>query len=635
MLLMLQASYALAQGGVVSPDSVYHLEAVTVEGSVPVKFSTDETIDSSLLVIDNAIGIGGLLKYHSLIFIKDYGPGNITTVSARGGSASQSQVFWNGININQAGLGITDLSTLPPFLLDQITVQQSTSGAASGSGAMAGSILLSNDTSSSNEFYGLLKQTVSSIGEKSTGLRVGYHRYKFSIDARYIYTDSDNAYRFTNTTRPYIPEQTQHYAGFIQQGYSATLTYKLSPRTKLSLYSWFTHFDRNVAPTLQTIIKVRQQDVSLRNSFQLTGKGNRSTWNYKCAYLRDTYQYEQLSVSSRDDRIIDANQGYADNLINQIDYAYKFPKRVSFSVGVTQFYQALRNGSIASGNQSRHRLSLYGGVTWTGKRKYTVVSVLAREELYAAQASPFIYAIQLDQQVVKNISVMIKGERHYRIPTLNDLYWDKAGNTNLRPENGWGVEAGLVHVINYKKIKNTMTANVFTRSIKDWILWTPGGEYNYWMPENVNEVWSRGIEFKNDFVFNVSKQTSVLLSFKHTYQNTTRQDRYGKNGEGYQKQLIYTPLYLGNIGLVLQHKQFVLSYYQQYTSWVFIQSDERDYIDPYTYAMLRLQGGYTIGKNKLDVFVEIDNCWNATYQTVKDRPMPLRYFRVGLIYKWN
>ncbi len=218
--MLLQSLWCFAQENVISPDSTYHVDEIMVEGNAITKVSNDQKIDSAQVVLENAIGLGGLLKYNSMVFIKDYGSGNLTTVSARGGSASQSQVFWNGININQAGLGMTDLSTLPPFLLDNITVQQSASGAASGSGSMAGNILLTNQATGNTGFYSLLKQTFSSIGERSTGLRLGYNKNKLSADVRYFYLNSDNTYRFTNAdARPYAQTQTQHNAGLLQQGY--------------------------------------------------------------------------------------------------------------------------------------------------------------------------------------------------------------------------------------------------------------------------------------------------------------------------------------------------------------------------------------------------------------------------------
>ncbi|MDB5273599.1 MAG: hypothetical protein JWO58_1966 [Chitinophagaceae bacterium] len=632
--MLLQTALCFAQTTVISSDSTYRVDEVTVEGSTVTKVSNDQKIDSAQVLMENAIGIGGLLKYNSLVFIKDYGPGNLTSVSARGGSALQSQVFWNGININQAGLGMTDLSTLPPFLLDNITVQQSSSGAASGSGSMAGNILLTNQSTGDIGFYGLLKQTFSSIGEKSTGIRIGYNKNKLSADVRYFYLNSDNTYRFTNTeARPYAQEQTQHSAGLLQQGYSATVNYKLTERTSLSLYSWYTHFDRNIAPTLQTITKVAQQDVSWKNSVQLKHQRGKSQWNYKLAYLRDQYQYTQRSAYS--DSVIHADNGYTDNLVNQVDYSYDLGKNFVVNAGVNDTYQSITNQNYAQGGRTRNRFALYGGLKWNGNKKRTTVTALVREEWYAQQNTPLIYSLQWDQQLIKSVGLLVKGERQYRIPTMNDLYWGQGGNPNLRPESGWGAEMGLVHKLQRHAIRNTLTTTVFTRSIKDWILWTPMGEYNYWTPQNIGEVWSRGIELKNDLFLPFSKQFSVTLSLKHTYQQSTQQDHSAIGGNAYHKQLIYTPVFLGNAGLVLQYKKIILSYYQQYTSWVFIQEDEGDYINPYTVGLLRLQAGYTIGKNRADVFMEVDNCWNTAYQTVVDRPMPLRYVRAGVIYKWN
>jgi vitamin B12 transporter len=630
-----QASLCFAQRGPISSDSTYHLEGITVEGSAPLKVNTDQKIDSSLVVMDNAIGIGGLLKYNSLVYIKDYGPGNISSVSARGGSASQSQVIWNGININQAGLGMTDLSTLPPFLLDNITVQQSSSSATSGSGSMAGNVLLSNNATSNVGAYALLKQTISSIGEKSTGIRVGYNKNKWSSDVRYFYLNSDNTYRYA---KPYEENQIQHDAGLLQQGYSATIGYQLSPATKLYVYSWYTHFDRNIAPTLTTITKVVQQDVSWRNSVQLSHQVKRSTWNYKLAYLRDKYEYTQRSASDDSvsrDRVINSDHGYTDNIVNQLEYTYVLSDNLTINAGFTQLYQSIINENLAQGGKSRNRVSLYGGVKWNGKRKRTTLTAQVREEFYATQQSPFIYALQLDQRVSKNIALLLKGERQYRIPTMNDLYWGLGGNPNLKPENGYGAEIGLAHDVKSHTVRNTLTINGFTRSIKDWILWTPRGEYNYWTPQNIGEVWSRGIEIKDDFMIQFAKQFSVTLSLKHTYQKTTQQDHSDVGGNAYHKQLIYTPVYLGNVGLVVQYKRFVVSYYHQYTSWVFIVNDESDFIDPYNYGILRVQAGLAAGKNQVDVYTEVDNCWNTNYQTVAGRPMPLRYARAGIIYKWN
>ena len=54
-----------------------------------------------------------LLGKSAGLFIKQYGAGNLATLSIRGSSANQTQVLWNGIPVNPASLGLTDLTLLP------------------------------------------------------------------------------------------------------------------------------------------------------------------------------------------------------------------------------------------------------------------------------------------------------------------------------------------------------------------------------------------------------------------------------------------------------------------------------------------------------------------------------------------
>ncbi|MEM1218588.1 MAG: Plug domain-containing protein, partial [Bacteroidota bacterium] len=69
-------------------------------------------LDSSLNK-SGALDLGALLQQQGLLHIKDYGPGRLSTLTLRGGSAGQSQVVWNGIPLNAPTLGLLDLSTLP------------------------------------------------------------------------------------------------------------------------------------------------------------------------------------------------------------------------------------------------------------------------------------------------------------------------------------------------------------------------------------------------------------------------------------------------------------------------------------------------------------------------------------------
>ena len=61
----------------------------------------------------------------SPVYLKNYGQGQLATLSIRGNGASQTQVFWNGFKINSPTLGQTDLSLLPTFFLNSATLNYS------------------------------------------------------------------------------------------------------------------------------------------------------------------------------------------------------------------------------------------------------------------------------------------------------------------------------------------------------------------------------------------------------------------------------------------------------------------------------------------------------------------------------
>ena len=50
-----------------------------------------------------------LLEHNSPVYLKNYGQGQLATLSIRGNGASQTQLFWNGFKMNSPTLGQSDL----------------------------------------------------------------------------------------------------------------------------------------------------------------------------------------------------------------------------------------------------------------------------------------------------------------------------------------------------------------------------------------------------------------------------------------------------------------------------------------------------------------------------------------------
>lgn len=126
---------------------VVSLSLVTVRAIAPERFLAGQKlqrIDSATLLQFRFGSLTDLLAFNTPLAFKNYGPGQLATVSFRGTSANHTAVLWNGININQPNLGQTDFSTLPIAGFDRLAVQYGSSASVVGSDAVGGSVLLSS-----------------------------------------------------------------------------------------------------------------------------------------------------------------------------------------------------------------------------------------------------------------------------------------------------------------------------------------------------------------------------------------------------------------------------------------------------------------------------------------------------------
>ncbi|MGI8893765.1 MAG: TonB-dependent receptor, partial [Bacteroidia bacterium] len=79
-------------------------------------------VDSVAQVIHQHNTIAELLSQHSGLNIRNYGSGLLSTINSRGLGANHTSVSWNGIPLNSANLGLTDLSLLPVFFFDDVAI---------------------------------------------------------------------------------------------------------------------------------------------------------------------------------------------------------------------------------------------------------------------------------------------------------------------------------------------------------------------------------------------------------------------------------------------------------------------------------------------------------------------------------
>ena len=250
----------------------------------------------------------------------------------------------------------------------------------------------------------------------------------------------------------------------------------------------------------------------------------------------------------------------------------------------------------------------------------------ARQELIDGQFIPFTPSFSINKNLGKNWSIKAKASHNYRLPTLNDKFWQPGGNPDLLPESGWSQEISTV--FNYKndhfKINTSVTG--FNRTIQNWIFWSIESGQSFWSPRNITSVWSRGAEGRLDFTYQI-KQVKIRLNGGYYYTHSTNQVALTLPRIPEGQQLFYTPIHQTNGTFSVQYKGFLVAYNHRWTSETLGLNDN---LGAFDLGQFRFNYQLKWQKFKTDLLFNINNCWNANYYVVEYRPMARRHFQIGL-----
>ena len=220
----------------------------------------------------------------------------------------------------------------------------------------------------------------------------------------------------------------------------------------------------------------------------------------------------------------------------------------------------------------------------------------------------------------------------YRLPTFNDWYWVPEGNPQLLPESGFAEELGANLVFQGKHWGFTTSITAFNRNISNWILWLPGPLY--WSPENVQEVWSRGLETRSTLSYTRGKMRyalTVLTGYTRAENQTAAYPGDATVG----KQLIYTPVFTGMAKVSVEPGGSAAFYRHTYTGYRYTTTDNSQYLEPFALGAVNLSYRAKQLPYAGRVFVEVNNLWNAQYQVISNRPMPGINVQVGLSFQFQ
>jgi len=613
-------------------DSIRQLAVVEVSSSRLAAFASgnkNENLDSAILNRYSTGNLADLLANESQVFIKSYGLGSLATSSFRGAGANHTSVLWNGFNLQSPMNGLLDMSLIPINFLNDVTLQYGGSGALWGSGAVGGSIHLNNAAQFNKGISFSVTSSMGSFSDKQQLSSIEISKKQFVTSLKLFNHEAKNDFPFINTAQYGKPEQNQSNAELKQYGLLQENYFQINMHQKINTRFWYQYSDRNIPPSMtQNINVAKQKDESYRATTEWQRTGERLTCLARFAYFDEGLNFKDSSINEN-------SKSRTKVVITEVETRFNISKLDLVNIGINNTNNEARTVDYFK-NPSENRTALFASYKIHNQKKNWNAVLSGRQEFIENKNIPFTSLTGIEGKLLKYFMVKGNISKLYRLPTFNDLYWagqGAKGNPNLKPENGWSEEASLIDKYSYKKIDWELGATAFNRTINNWILWLPD-QYNSWSPENVLQVWSRGLEYKLNVNYTTQK-IKIKLTGMYNYVLSTNEKSTTANDAAIGKQLIYVPIQNAQGGLSISYKATSLSYTQVYTGYRYTTSDNTAYLKPYTIGNLCVSQIIKWNSSSLKIFIQLNNVWQKAYQVIEYRAMPLFNYQFGLSFYFN
>jgi iron complex outermembrane receptor protein len=573
------------------------------------------TLDSAQLSLHQTENVADLLSKRSGIYVKSYGLGSLASTATRGSNASQTAVVWNGFPLQSPMLGQLDFALLPTIFVDEMTLQYGGNSASWGSGAIGGAVLLDNKTQFFKGLSANVNVATGSFGWQHYAAAVRYGNGRFAGSTRLFFEKADNDFPFQ--IHPDLPEKKQEHAALQQQGILQELFWQIKPGQELALRAWLQNTDREIPPTLvQTRSAATQADEFLRTSLHWKRTGKTLALQARAAFFSEKIDYrdELIGLESLTKFHTWMGEAEATWFLGQ-----KFRLQSSLLQTLTR-----ADAPAYENPPEQSRTALFAAIRREGKRWRAQLD--GRLELADGEFVPFTPSAGAEADVFNWLKIKGKIARNYRLPTFNDRFWRPGGNPDLLPESGWSQDLGLVFHGKKERFRWEYSVTGYNRRIENWILWAQKEGQIFFSPQNIAEVWSRGLEQRLDLNFHFSFG-EIALSGGYDFTRSTNEKAIKSPSIEAGSQLFYTPQHRVFSEITFRSKGFQITGFQQFTSEV---AGLNEPVPAFTVGSLRVQYGRPFSRWSGTIFLQIENLWDANYIVVERRPMPGRYFRAGL-----
>lgn len=616
---MLMLSAATSQ--VTKVDTVMLLDTISISGERYQEYSSGQiatTFGEEVLQENKRNNIGNILSENTSVYIRSYGQGSVSSMSIRGTSSSQSGFFWNGINIRMPSLGSTDLSLIPSSFFDNTTIVYGGSSIRYGSGTIGGAVFLNNKANFSGyDEFGLDMRT-GSFGSLGANASATISRKKIYFRITIDGQESDNDFPYINL---YGEEKTMENASYNGLGVTAHAAAPVGGNNQIDLFLWYQEGLREIPATLtMSSSEAYQSDRAIRSSLQWKSYFQKGVLNIKTAWFNENENFTDPQIALQSSIL-------TNTYFLESEYRHQLFSNASLDGGISM---TAEQADIDAYNGTKDRAWLAAFVNYKQyfpRIGWNIVAG-ARQEISGSTLSPFTPSVGVEGPIFTNLDNKLSVSRNYRLPTMNELYWQPGGNPDIKAENSWNAEYSLISRLlqRNKLLALRLSATAFSSLVDDWILWLP--QNNLWYADNISKVWARGVELGAGFKLG-DDEKHADLQLTYTYSKSTNESNDADDGiKG--KQLIYTPLHNAAGKLSMLCNTWKLVIFGNYTGNTYLSPDNTRSLSGFFLSDISLRKDFIIKKLVLGIYARANNIFDTEYQVVAYRPMPGRNFQLSL-----
>lgn len=598
------------------PDLAVDLPVATV-ASVRMDPSSGfvEQTDSAVLELYRSRSLAELLANRTGAYVKNYGPGTLSTLALRGGSSSQTAIVWNGIAVQSPMLGLSDLSLVPLWLIDEISTRQGDIGPSWGSGAIGGSIHLGTNSDNREGLAVSATGEFGSFGWSQQGIAISSGSGRLHLSTRVFRQSASNAFPYVVDPDP--EPRKQENASQFQWGVLQRIDWKRSEREQISVDVWFQEADRSIPPlTTQSLSAATQQDAVIRTLAHWKRTTQRWQWDFRAGWFGEDIQYVDPTIN------LDATSSFR-TLVAEAESQIQLTDCTIFSAGFQQRWTtASAEGYSEQHSQQRSTAFAF----WRTTLQKLTVQTGIRQEWTNGSHAFFSPGLTSKWTPLGWLKISASINRVYRLPTLNDLFWTPGGQPDLLPEKGWSQE------VSFRLMPSSgwsFDLSAYRRRISDWILWSPQGGGPIWTASNIAKVRTHGLSLRTRHNTHLN-EWQMKFEAGGDYTRSVNEISLTLPRIESGQQLYYTPEWRLFASLTASHGPWVATYEHQYTGMVNAFAGT---LPGFTIGHVNVRHNFTAKFCTGSLWLRIDNIWNRSYVIVERRPMPGRNFRIGMTIK--